>query len=45
MMFEIRRRGRTVFFALTHLSVCTSRRIRATKARVVHEREYIRKLY
>lgn len=45
MMFEIWRRGRSVFYALIHLSVRISWRIRATIARVVHEREYIRKSY
>lgn len=41
----IRRKGRIVFYALIYLSICTSWRIRATSARVVHEREYIRKSY
>lgn len=34
-----------MFYALTYLSACISWRIRATRARVVHEREYIRKSY
>ncbi|KAH8788523.1 hypothetical protein F5883DRAFT_6627 [Diaporthe sp. PMI_573] len=45
MMFAIGRRGRTVFCALIYLSVCISWRIRATRARVVRESEYIRKSY
>lgn len=43
MMFAMGRGGRTVFYALIRLSVYISWRIRATRARVVRDREYIGK--